>query len=249
MSLTGKVAVVTGAANDIGVAVVQVLAERGARVLAVDDDLAALSTLAGDYVAIFAADVTRSEDVIAYVSRAVELWGGIDLFFNNVDVDGPESTLWDYPDTAFEEIVVANVRTAFLGLKHVVPQIRDGGAVVNLASALGVVGAAGRAGYVAAKHAVLGLTKVAALECEPRGIRVNAVCPDPAARRSGGPSAGRGPTVLIPPKGEILNEYETPDDVAQLVAFLFSDAGPVHHRAGAFAEIRLPTADEFVAGT
>jgi NAD(P)-dependent dehydrogenase (short-subunit alcohol dehydrogenase family) len=117
------------------------------------------------------------------------------------------------PDAAFDEVLAANLRATFLGLKHTVPHVRDGGAVVNLASDLGVVGAPGLGGYVASKHGVLGLTKVAALECERRGIRVNAVCPTREVVLDGG-----------------ADGYETPEDVALLVAFLFSDGGPVHHR-------------------
>ncbi|MDQ1497201.1 MAG: hypothetical protein QOD57_3631 [Actinomycetota bacterium] len=251
MSLTGKVAVVTGAASDIGGAVVGVLASRGAKLLAVDRESAALAVLAADNVEIWVADVSRPEDVVSYVTRAVELWGGIDLFFNNIDVEGPVRALPDYPDAAFDEVVGANLRSAFLGLKHVLPHVRDGGAVVNLASALGVVGAAGLAGYVAAKHGVLGLTKVAALECQARGIRVNAVCPDPVARRSRRGSGSAGENNSGPREEEVgtLNEYETPEDVAHLVAFLLSDEGPVHHRADAFAEVRLPAGDGLGAGS
>ena len=216
MSLTGKVAVVTGAGGEVGAAVTRILATRGATVLIVDDDAQALARLVDEFpgaVEACVADVRDPVGVARFVARAVELWGGIDLFFNNVDVEGPVHSLVEYPDTAFDEMIAGNLRATFLGLKHTLPHLRDGGAVVNLASDLGVVAAPGLGGYVASKHGVLGLTKVAALECQRRGIRVNAVCPTRE--------------VVLDGDGD---GYETTEDIALLVAFLLSDAGPVHHR-------------------
>ena len=167
MPFAGKVAVVTGAAGATGAAVVRALHGRGTDVLAVDLDEDGLSGLAAELEGLetFVADVTRSVDVAAYAAWAVERWGGIDLFFNNTDREGPVALLPDTSEVDFDEIVGANLRTAFLGLKHVLPSLRGGGAVVNMASDLAVVGAAGLGAYVASKHGVLGLTRVAALEC------------------------------------------------------------------------------------
>jgi NAD(P)-dependent dehydrogenase (short-subunit alcohol dehydrogenase family) len=219
MSFADKVAVVTGAAGDVGAAVVRALWERGTSVLAVDADEAALEELRArlDGVETFVADVTRGEDVAAYTARACELWGGIDLFFNNVDVEGPAGPLTETSEADFDAMIDGNLRPAFLGLKHTLPHVRDGGAVVNMASDTAVAGVAGLAGYVASKHGVLGLTRVAALECERRGIRVNVVCP------------GRLREVDVD-AGVSVDGFRTPAEIADLVIFLLSDGGPLHHR-------------------
>jgi NAD(P)-dependent dehydrogenase (short-subunit alcohol dehydrogenase family) len=238
MPFAGKVAVVTGAAGATGAAVARALHARGTDVLAVDGSEDGLAALAAqlDGLKTIVADVTRGEDVAAYVARALELWGGIDLFFNNTDREGPVCPLADTTEADFDEIVGGNLRAAFLGLKHVLPVLRDGGAVVNMASDLAVVGAAGLGGYVASKHGVLGLTKVAALECERRQIRVNAICP------------GRFADVdLVAEAGTLAftdgaaDGFRTPEEVADLVIFLLSDGGPLHHRPGAHVQpIRDP---------
>lgn len=219
MPFAGKVAVVTGAAGATGAAVARALHGRGTDVLAVDIDEDGLSGLAAELEGLetFVADVTRSVDVAAYVARAVERWGGIDLFFNNTDREGPVALLPDTSEADFDQTVAANLRAAFLGLKHVLPVLRDGGAVVNMASDLAVVGASGLGGYVASKHGVLGLTRVAALECERRQIRVNAVCP------------GRLREVDVD-AGVSIDGFRTPEEIADLVIFLLSDGGPLHHR-------------------
>jgi NAD(P)-dependent dehydrogenase (short-subunit alcohol dehydrogenase family) len=232
MPFAGKVAVVTGAAGDVGRAVTRALRARGTEVLAVDGAAQArtLATLGAELPGIetFVADVTRSTDVAAYVAHARHRFGGIDLFFNNTDVEGPVLELVDYPEEAFDDVVGANLRAAFLGLKHVLPHLRDGGAIVNTASDLAVTGAPGLGGYVASKHGVLGLTRVAALECERRRIQVNAICPTRVREVAADASPVPGPTI---PFGDTAADgFRTPEEVADLVIFLLSDGGRLHHR-------------------
>lgn len=219
MPFADKVAIVTGAAGEVGAAVARALRDRGTAVLAVDADAEALTAVERELggVETFVADPTRAEDVAGYVARACELWGGVDLFFNNVDVEGPACPLTESSEADFEAMIDGNLRPTFLGLKHALPHVRDGGAVVNMASDLAVAGAAGFGGYAAAKHGVLGLTRVAALECEDRGIRVNAVCP------------GRLREVDLD-AGVSIDGFRTPEEIADLVIFLLSDGGPLHHR-------------------
>lgn len=219
MPFADKVAIVTGAAGEVGAAVARGLRDRGTAVLAVDADAEALAAVEPKLggVETFVADPTRAEDVAGYVARACELWGGIDLFFNNVDLEGPACPLTDSSEADFDAMIGGNLRPTFLGLKHTLPHVRDGGAVVNMASDLAVAGAVGFGGYAAAKHGVLGLTRVAALECEDRGIRVNAVCP------------GRLREVDLD-AGVSIDGFRTPEEIADLVIFLLSDGGPLHHR-------------------
>ena len=182
MDFTGKVAVVTGGGNGIGRAVCLGFAERGAKVVVVDRDgdaAAAVAAEIGATAIACTADVTRSADVQAYVARALDAFGRIDCFHNNAGLEGRVAPTAEYDEAIYDAVMGVNVKGVFLGLRHVLPvMIRQGsGAVVNTASTAGLIGTPGMPAYVASKHAVMGLTKVAAGEVGPLGIRVNAVCP------------------------------------------------------------------------
>lgn len=235
MDFSGKVAVVTGGANGIGRAVALGFARRGAKVVVVDRDAeagAAVAAEIGKGSAIFrAADVTRSADVQAYVQAALDAFGAIDCFHNNAGIEGRVAPTAEYDEATFDAVMGVNVKGVFLGLRHVLPvMIRQGrGAVVNTASIAGLVGTAGMPAYVASKHAVIGLTKVAAGEVGPLGIRVNAVCPGPIATRmvhdiarqvspNNPESVEERYAAAIP-----LRRYGTPEEVANVVLFLCSD--------------------------
>ncbi len=234
MDFTGKVAVVTGGANGIGRAVSLGFARRGAKVVVVDRDAEAGAAVAAEIGkdAVFrAADVTRSADVQAYVKAALDAFGAIDCFHNNAGIEGRVAPTAEYDEAAFDAVMGVNAKGVFLGLRHVLPvMIRQGrGAVVNTASIAGLVGTAGMPAYVASKHAVIGLTKVAAGEVGPLGVRVNAVCPGPIATRmvqdiakQVSPNNPEGVeeryAASIP-----LRRYGTAEEVANLVLFLCSD--------------------------
>ncbi len=177
------------------------------------------------------ADVTRSSDVQGYVEAALDAYGAIDCFHNNAGIEGRVAPMAEYDEAAFDAVMGVNVKDVFLGLRHVLPvMIRQGrGAVVNTASIAGLVGTSGMPAYVASKHAVIGLTKVAAGEVGPLGVRVNAVCPGPIATRmvrdiakQVSPNNPEGVeeryAASIP-----LRRYGTAEEVANLVLFLCSD--------------------------
>jgi 3alpha(or 20beta)-hydroxysteroid dehydrogenase len=242
MDFTGRVAVITGAAGGMGGAAARRFAREGADVHLVDRDAAGLTAIADQIAATgrrattSTADVTRSEDVRGYVAAALDEHGRIDAFFNNAGIEGPTATLAEYPEDGFDEVVAVNLRGVFLGLRHVLPVMLEqgSGAIVNTGSLASERGLPASAAYVATKHAVLGLTRVAAAEVGARGVRVNAVLPgmietrmlrDLAKLLSG--DVDRGLRFL----GSLAPAARTgqPEEVAAVVAFLCSDdAGFVH---------------------
>ena len=180
MDFTGKVALITGGGNGIGRAASVGFARRGAKVVVVDRDGAAAEATAGiirqnggEATAVIA-DVTKSDDVKAYVKAAIDKFGRIDCFFNNAGIEGKLAPTAEYDEAMFDAVIGVNVKGVFLGLRHVLPEmIRQGsGAVVNTASVAGLVGSPGMPAYVASKHAVIGLTKASARELASRGITV-----------------------------------------------------------------------------
>jgi NAD(P)-dependent dehydrogenase (short-subunit alcohol dehydrogenase family) len=234
--LDGKIAVITGAAGDIGAAAARLMAARGAAIVAVDRDLDRLQRIAGDLPAsarllTLRADVTSEADVRGYVERAVAAFGRIDVFFNNAGVGGAVHRLTDYPLAEFEKVLAVNVTGVFLGMKHVIPVMvaQGGGSVINTSSAAGRQGAAGLIAYIASKHAVIGMTRTAAIEWASRGVRVNSVNPGPIeGRMMGSLEDGMVPGNAALVKQKICeripaHRYGTAEEVATLVAFLASD--------------------------
>ncbi len=238
MRFSGKVAVVTGAANGIGLASAQQFAREGARVLLVDRDAAgedrAAALRAEGLDARFApADVSRGEDTRRYVAAALDAWGaGVHAFFNNAGVEGRVRPLVEQEEADFDAVTAVNIRGVFLGLKYVLPVMlaQGSGAVVNMASVAGMVGSPGLAPYVASKHAVIGLTRTASGEVAHRGVRVNAICPGPVDTRmihslqEQAAAAGCNDVAERYRASIPLGRYCTVDEVAALVLFLCSDA-------------------------
>lgn len=237
MDFTGKVALITGGGNGIGRAASVGFARHGAKVVVVDRDGAAAEATAGiirqnggEATAVIA-DVTKSDDVKAYVKAAIDKFGRIDCFFNNAGIEGKLAPTAEYDEAMFDAVIGVNLKGVFLGLRHVLPEmIRQGsGAVVNTASVAGLVGSPGMPAYVASKHAVIGLTKVAAGDVGRQGVRVNAVCPGPVDTRMihdlekqidpANPDAVGARYQAALPSGR----YTTVEEIANMVLFLCSD--------------------------
>lgn len=224
-----KTALVTGAGSGIGASIARQLAAAGARVIVQDIRLAPAQavadeiTAAGGLAHATAGDVADPAAVQAMVAFAVRQGGALNLLVNNAGIGGPMLPLGEYTLEGWRQVMGVNLDGVFFGMRYAIPEMlkAGGGAIVNLASILGTVGFANAAAYVAAKHALLGLTKVAALEYSAKGIRTNAVGPAfiETPLLANLPPEARAALVGAHPVGRL----GLPDEVAQLVVFLLSD--------------------------
>jgi NAD(P)-dependent dehydrogenase (short-subunit alcohol dehydrogenase family) len=184
-TLTNKVAIVTGGTSGIGRAAAIAFAREGARVVVAGrrdkegSEVVAEIKAAGGEAIFVRTDVTREADHVALIERTLSQFGRLDYAFNNAGLLGPAAAITEQTTESYDAIFNANVRGVFLAIKHQIPAMlrSGGGVVVNNASIGGSVGFPNVGLYVASKHAVVGLTKSAALEFAPQGVRVNSVSP------------------------------------------------------------------------
>jgi NAD(P)-dependent dehydrogenase (short-subunit alcohol dehydrogenase family) len=228
--LAGKTALITGAESGIGLATSRLFAAAGARVHLVGLDPAALQRAAAELDAGWTvADVTDTAAVRDAVSAARHRVGRLDVLFSNAGVSGPIAPLVDYPEQDFQRVLQVHVAGAFHLLKHGIPAMRDGGSVIINSSVVGLTADPGIAGYAAAKHAQVGLMRVAAKECAARRIRVNSIHPGPidtafqraieqAVTGADAAAAAAAFDEKIP-----LGRHGTVQEIAHAVLFLASD--------------------------
>jgi NAD(P)-dependent dehydrogenase (short-subunit alcohol dehydrogenase family) len=180
-----KVVIVTGASSGIGEAVALRFAEECANVVVSDinktDGLAVVKTIKehGGTAIYYGCDVVDPQQVEELVQFAVEAYGGLHVMVNNAGIGGEQAPTADYSLASWDKVIAVNLNGVFYGTKYAIPAIlkSGGGSIVNIASILGNVGFPNAVAYVAAKHAVVGMTKVAAMEYSAQGIRINAVGP------------------------------------------------------------------------
>lgn len=232
-SLAGKTGFVTGGASGIGRATALEMARQGARVAIFDRDtvqgprVVAEIEAAGGASLFVAGDVTVARQVAGAIEATLNRFGRLDCAFNNAGIEGTHARLVDYDEDEFSRILAINVTGVFLCLRHEIPALlgSGGGSIVNTASVTGLVGWRGAPAYSASKHAVIGLTRSAALEYARQGIRVNAVCPGVIETPMGlrvldeNPQAREIITARHP-----MRRLGAPEEVAQAVVWLMSDA-------------------------
>jgi NAD(P)-dependent dehydrogenase (short-subunit alcohol dehydrogenase family) len=225
---TGKVLIVSGASRGIGAAAATLFAAQGASVVVAARDEEALDRLtaeiarAGGEASAVATDVTDPAAVERLVATTIERYGRLDGAFNNAGHGHRPAPLAELDPDEFARILDVNLRAVFLCLRAELPRLAAGGAIVNMSSSAGLSGAPGMGAYSAAKHGVIGLTKTAALDYGPKGVRVNAIAPGPILTEGG---IGAAPTAIRERVAQMLplKRLGTPDEVAQLAAWLLSD--------------------------
>ncbi|MGD9656319.1 MAG: SDR family NAD(P)-dependent oxidoreductase [Methylocystis sp.] len=227
----GKTAFITGAGSGIGRATAVAFAAEGARVVVTDRSEAGLKETAkrikaaGGEVLAITCDVSKPEDIEAAVTQAVKAFGRIDCAFNNAGVENKAAPLHQIELQEWDRILNINLRGTFVCMKHEIAQMlkQGGGVVVNTSSGAGIRGVPGGAAYVASKHAIIGMTKSAALDYAKHNIRVNAVLPGniatPMMERFTGGDVQKA--IDLEPIGRL----GTPEEIAEAILWMCSDLG------------------------
>jgi len=229
--LAGRVVMVTGGSTGIGRAAAERCAADGAKVViadvnVVDSEAAVAGIVAAGGVATYLhTDVSRADSVRDCVEEIVRRYGRLDGAFNNAGVEGGFTSLVRVDEAVFDRTIAVNLKGVFLCLKYQLLQMlaQGGGAIVNNASAAGLVGVGGGVAYCASKHGVVGMTKVAALDYARKGIRVNAVCPGMVHTPMLERLAGSPERLLEYGEAQPVGRIAEPRELGDAVAWLLSD--------------------------
>jgi NAD(P)-dependent dehydrogenase (short-subunit alcohol dehydrogenase family) len=234
MDFTSQRVLVTAGANGIGLAIANKFRELGATVFVTDIDPDAVEKARVNGLSAAVSDVSAEDQVRELMATIKEELGGLDILVNNAGIAGPTGPIETLDTAAWKATFDVNIHGQFLCIKHALPLLREGrnASIINLSSAAGRLGMAGRSAYSASKWAVIGLTKTLAIELGPDGIRVNAICP----------GAVNGPRIdaVIGAKAQMLNLPENhvselyhnqsslgrlieAEDIANMAAFAASD--------------------------
>jgi NAD(P)-dependent dehydrogenase (short-subunit alcohol dehydrogenase family) len=231
MELEGKRALVTGAARGLGLAIAEKFVERGARVALADIDgpaaESASAALGGETIAI-AADVTKPADIQRAIAATVEAYGGLDVMVNNAGIEIGKP-IPETGDEEFAQLMAINVNGVFYGIKYAIPELaQTGGSIINMSSVAGLDGVPLLGAYCASKAAVIRLTQTASRELRDAGIRVNAICPSFIAtemvERLVEPFEAATGANFVDLTAQAQGRLGTPEEVAEMAAFLASDA-------------------------
>ena len=241
--LNGKTAIVTGSTSGIGLGIASALAAEKANVMLNGfGDAAAIEKIRNDLsdrhgikAAYSPADMFKSADIRALIQAAEKELGPVDILVNNAGIQHV-APIEDFPDDRWDAIIAINLSASFHAIKAAVPAMkkRGWGRIINIASSHGLVASREKVGYVAAKHGLVGLTKVVAIECANSGVTCNAICPGwvltplvqkqiEAKAKAGGISIDQAKEDLMREKQPML-KFTSPEQIGALAVFLCSDA-------------------------
>jgi 3-hydroxybutyrate dehydrogenase len=243
MSLKGKVALVTGSTSGIGEGIARALAADGADVMLngfgdaakIDELRADIVAASGVRVSYSGADISKPAAIAAMVAETEEYFGSLDILVNNAGIQFV-ANVEDFPDDRWDAIIAINLSGVFHGMKAAIPgmKARKWGRIINIASAHGLVASPQKVAYVAAKHGVVGITKVAAIELANYGVTVNAICPgwvltplvekQIADKAKATARSVEDEAHAFLQEKQPLVEFSTPEQIGALAAFLCSEA-------------------------
>ncbi|MQY17226.1 SDR family NAD(P)-dependent oxidoreductase [Nocardia macrotermitis] len=225
-----RVGLVTGAGSGIGRAAAVAFARAGAAVAVLDIDpdaaaaTAATITANGGAALAVTVDIAEESAVRAAVERTLEAFGGLDFAVNNAGLASHHRRLDELTAAEFDRVIGVNLTGTFLCMKYELPLLADGGAIVNVASNGGLYAIPMAPAYVAAKHGIVGLTKVAAVDYADRNIRVNAVCPGPTLTPGFEQVAAGTDMIVRQAANTPLGRLASPEEAAAAAVWLCSDA-------------------------
>jgi 3-hydroxybutyrate dehydrogenase len=242
MSLKGKAAIVTGSTSGIGKAIAEAFAEQGCNVMlngfgdkaVIEQQRVELAKKSGVKVEYNGADMTKPAEIADLVARTTASFGGVDILVNNAGIQYV-APIENFPPEKWEAIIAINLSATFHAIHHALPVMKAAkwGRIINIASTHGLVASAQKVAYVAAKHGIVGLTKVVGMECADTGVTCNAICPGwvltplvqaqiEARAKEQGISVDQASRNLIAEKQPQL-QFTTPSQIAGLALFLASD--------------------------